>query len=264
MNIPVERWFKSIVVRHSRRKYVNKEIEVDTLDKIQASLEELNSHFEGARLVLMNGECDYVFKGIIGAYGKISGAQAYVAMIGHTEVERIPEKIGYIGEGFILEATALGLGTCWVAGTFKSKKVESDIELKDNERIYAISPLGYVEEKYSLSEKMMKKMVSSHMRKDLDELCGGKFNEKWPKWIKTALRCARLAPSAINAQPWRFEVNDNSLTLSVDNPKNSTKDLKRIDCGIAMMHLELGALLEGAKGSWQYLQEPSIAKYKID
>lgn len=264
MNIPVERWFKSMVVRHSRRKYVNKELDVDSLDKVQANLKELNSLFDGTRLVLVNGECDHVFKGIIGAYGKIVGSQAYVAIIGDTRGERIPEKIGYIGEGFILEATALGLGTCWVAGTFKSKKVESDIRLKKNERIYAITPLGYVDKKYSLSEKMMKQVISSHKRKGLNELCRGNFNEKWPKWVKSALNSARLAPSAINAQPWRFEVNEDSIILSVDNYKNSKKDIKRLDCGIAMMHLELGALHEGVKGSWQYLEQPNIAKFIIE
>lgn len=257
MNIAVERWFKSIIVRHSRRKYVNREIDASTLDTIKATIEEHNSHFAGIRLVLVNGEFNQVFTGIIGSYGKIIGSPAYVAMVGNTQGERIPEKIGYIGEGFILEATALELGTCWVAGMFKCKRVEEDVQLRENEKIYAITPLGYVEEKYSFSEKMMSKMISSHKRKDLEDLCRGDFDKNWPKWIKTSLNCARLAPSAVNAQPWRFEVNDDSIVLSVDKPKNSTKIMKRIDCGIAMLHLEIGALHEGVKGSWQYLEGPS-------
>lgn len=264
MNIHVERWFKSIVVRHSRRKYVNREIDTTTLDTIKAIIEELNSDLEGVRFVFVNDECNNVFKGIIGSYGKIIGAPAYVAMIGNSQGDRTPEKIGYIGEGLILEATALELGTCWVAGMFNSNKVEKDVHLKENESIFAITPMGYVEEKYSFSEKMMSKLTASHKRKDLDELCCGNFNKEWPKWVKTALSSARLAPSAVNAQPWRFEVNDDSITLLVDNLKNSTKVIKRIDCGIVMLHLEIGALHEGVNGSWQYLEGSRIAKFQID
>ncbi len=265
MNIPVERWFKAIVVRHSRRKYMDKKLDEDTVNKIQAVIKELNSYFDETRLVLVNKECSQIFKGIIGSYGNINGnSPAYVAMIGNSQGERIAEKIGYIGEGLILEATSLGLGTCWIAGTFREKKVKSDINLKENEKIYAITPLGYIKSDYSLKEKIVSKMVSSYKRKSLDELCLDGFNEKWPNWIKTSLNCVRVAPSAINGQPWRFKVNENSIILSADNPKNAEKLYKKMDYGIAMLHLEIGALHEGVKGSWEYLESPNIAEFKID
>ncbi|MCL1873280.1 MAG: hypothetical protein FWF85_04100, partial [Clostridiales bacterium] len=31
------------------------------------------------------------------------------------------ERLGYYGELWLLQATALGLATCWVGGTFKRK-----------------------------------------------------------------------------------------------------------------------------------------------
>jgi len=37
--------------------------------------------------------------------------------------------------------------------------------------------------------------------------------------------------------------------------------LKKLDCGIAMLHLEVGALYSGVKGHWEYLLDPEIAKF---
>jgi len=45
-----------------------------------------------------------VFKGAIGPYGKIKGAPAFVAFIGHMENPYVQEQVGYTGEGIILEA----------------------------------------------------------------------------------------------------------------------------------------------------------------
>ena len=65
-----------------------------------------------------------VFKGAIGPYGKIRGAPAFIAFIGNMENRNIQEKVGYMGEGIILEAEAMNLGTCWLA-LYKSKTVNS-------------------------------------------------------------------------------------------------------------------------------------------
>ena len=59
-----------------------------------------------------------VFRGIVGSYGRIDNAPAYVAFIGDIYSSHVQEAVGYTGEGIILEATALDLGTCWVGGLF--------------------------------------------------------------------------------------------------------------------------------------------------
>jgi len=84
-----------------------------------------------------------VFKGAIGSYGKIKGAPAYVAFIGKLEDPNIQEKVGYIGECLILEATSMGLATCWVGGFFRPDVVSKHITIRQNERVLAVSPLGY-------------------------------------------------------------------------------------------------------------------------
>jgi len=36
-----------------------------------------------------------------------------------------------------------------------------------------------------------------------------------------------------------------------------------LDCGIAMLHLELGARSSGANGRWAALAPPDVARYEI-
>ena len=46
-------------------------------------------------------------------------------------------------EGVILEATALGLNTCWVGGFYRRDGVLKQVNLEGAERILGITPIGY-------------------------------------------------------------------------------------------------------------------------
>ncbi len=261
MKLPVERWYEAIKERKSRRNYLEKPIARETLKELQECREEINQIFSEARIVIVEGNTEQIFKGFIGSYGSIKGAPAYAAFIGDTRDENINEKIGYCGECFILEATALGLGTCWVAGTYRPDRVEEELDLKEYEQLYSITPLGYVRNQYSLGEKITTRMVSSRQRKELDELCQDGYKQDWPQWIQSALQAARLAPSAINRQPWRFRVENDSIIVYKEG-KSRGKVALELDCGIAMLHIEVGALKEGKKGAWEFLKGPDVACFK--
>ncbi len=38
---------------------------------------------------------------------------------------------------------------------------------------------------------------------------------------------------------------------------------RRLDCGIAMLHFEVGARLMGAPGRWEVLEAPQVARYRV-
>ncbi|MBM3310011.1 MAG: nitroreductase, partial [Candidatus Aminicenantes bacterium] len=81
-------------------------------------------------------------------------------------------------------------------------------------------------------------------------------------WPLKALEAARLAPSATNRQPWRFEVGDGSITVRIDGGREGGRFSKRLDCGIAMLHLELGARAAGVDGRWVFLPAPAVARFE--
>ncbi|HVJ49404.1 nitroreductase family protein [Desulfitobacterium sp.] len=264
MQIPEDKWYEAIFQRRSRRQFNGKPLAFEEVAYLADFAEELNRNVGGARAVIVNKSPENVLKGAIGSYGKIKGAPAYVAFIGNMEDPHVQEKVGYIGECFILEATSMGLATCWVGGFFRPEIVSKQIAISQDEQILAVSPFGYASEQYSLEEKFMSGFASGHKRKDVEALCLERYKTEWPDWVRSALELARLAPSAVNRQPWRFSVETDAIKISVDSVKDSYHISKCLDCGIAMVHIEVGARHKGVRGRWDYLLQPDVAIFKAE
>ena len=155
---------------------------------------------------------------------------------------------GYVGQAAVLEATVLGLDTCWVGGMFRPDVAASLISLAPGERVFAVSPVGRATTSKSLGEKIATSIVRSRIRKPVEEIAPG--SDGWPEWSRSGVEAARMAPSALNIQPWRFSFGAGAVTLSTDGKKDPHGIPKRLDCGIAMLHFELGAWAAGMRGTW--------------
>ncbi|NLT94926.1 MAG: nitroreductase [Clostridia bacterium] len=263
VNIKKE-WYDAIFQRRSRRQFENKPLKTEEINYLTDFSHQLNESFTGARVEIVNKNPEQVFKGLVGSYGKIKDAPLYAAFIGDMKDPNVQEKVGYIGECLLLEATARGLATCWVGGFFRPEAVKDQVGIDDSEQVLAVTPLGYAPEQYTFGEKLMAGFATVHKRKDIDSLCSGGFNQDWPQWVKTALEAGRLAPSAVNRQPWRFTVNADSIKVSVDTVKDTYNISKRLDCGIAMLHIEVGAWKEGVRGKWHYVNHPDVAVFMVE
>ena len=263
MDIPFSRWHPAIEKRRSRRHFdPSLPLAPETLAALEKVCNEF-APFPSARSRLVTESAESVFKGIIGSYGKVKGTPAFIAFIGDTDDPFIQEKVGYTGEAIILEATALGLNTCWVAGFFRPEIVASLIEVSNKERVLAVTPVGYAQESESWEEKLMTRFGRSHNRLPLSKLVRGLPKEQWPDWVNVSLEAARLAPSAVNRQPWGFNVQDDSITVFVRTSGPEFNVSKRLDCGIAMLHVEVAAVNSGCKGEWEFFPSPQVAKFKI-
>lgn len=260
MNIPVQRWHEAIQIRHSRRKFTHQLIPADLLQQLHDTCQHFRPFGKTAYGVVVTTSPDDVFKGLVGSYGKITGAQAYIAFIGDARDPHAEAKVGYAGEGIILEATALGLQTCWVGGFYKRSLVEQHLPLLAEEKVFGITPIGFSPDHYSTAEKLLVSVAKSKQRKDLSILCTGLPETEWKDWQRVALENARIAPSAVNRQPWRFEVDQSGILLTVDTEKETLKDItKRLDCGIALLHLEIGARSRGVDCTFEFLPAPKVA-----
>ncbi len=263
MEIPFSRWHAAISQRRSIRRYAPKPVGAGLLEAMRRVCAEFRP-FQSARAVLVTDPPEGVYWGIPGGYGKIKGAQALMAFVGDMQSPDVQEAVGYTGEGIILEATALGLATCWVGGLFRPGVAARIVGTAENERVLAVTPIGYAREESSLEERAMSQFGRNWQRKPMAEFVSGLDEKDWPAWIKAALEAARLAPSAMNRQPWRFQVDKDGITVSADSVANPTMVVsKRLDCGIAMLHLEVGALNSGIKGSWELLKSPQVARFRV-
>jgi nitroreductase len=261
MDIPVTSWSHAIFQRKSRRSFLaDRPIAEEQLIRLESLSREFRP-FADARVEIVRHSPEGVLKGLVGGYGRITGAPAYAVMIGTPTSPSAGEHVGYLGEALILEATALGLGTCWVSGMFRLDEVRKQIIPAVGERVYAVTPIGYGARDFTPKEKLYIAAAGSRKRKGWEELRRGGRPRPWQE---KALEAARLAPSARNRQPWRFEIAPQAITVRMDAPPDGDRYPKRLDCGIAMLHLELGARSEGASGRWIYLETPEVARYEYE
>ena len=259
----VARWFPAISKRRSRRQFDSTQpIRPDLLERFREFCEEFKP-FPDARAVLVSESSDAVFKGAFGPFGKVRDAPAFVAFIGNTRSPKVQEAVGYTGEGVVLEATASQLGTCWVGGFFRPEVAAQLAGTQGNESVLAVTPIGYVRENESLEEKLMSGFGRTHKRHPLSHLATGLSEHEWPEWVRVSLEAARLAPSAVNRQPWGVHVERDSVTVFVRTTEPGFQISKRLDCGIAMLHIELGALGCGLQGKWDLLEHPNMARITI-
>jgi nitroreductase len=203
-------------------------------------------------------------------YGVIKNARLFLAGA-IAKGDKAVVDYGYCMENLILQATALGLGTCWMAGTFNASGFARAINLQEDEFLPAISPVGYPAKHRSLTEKVLRFAAGSDQRKPWPDIFftenftapltqeeAGKYSEP--------LENVRLAPSASNKQPWRilFDKADNSFHFYLERAfgyKLREVPIQDIDIGIAMYHFELTALECGISGKWLINNNAPAVRY---
>ena len=185
----------------------------------------------------------------------LSGETLYVSAVGRKE-EHFEEAYGYSFQKLLMKAHQLGLGTVWIGGTMPREKFEAASGLKDGEVMPCVSPLGVTAAKMSVKEVLMRKGVKADTRKPFEELFyNGSFaspiNEgaSMGLGLHDALEAVRLAPSAVNKQPWRIVIQDRKAIFFEAHDKGFDYgyDLQRVDVGIALYNFETQLLAEGRK-----------------
>lgn len=245
-------WLAAVARRTSRRAFDGPPVDTATLDALDIVCTGFRP-FRDARSVLVRSPGVDVFTGAIGSYGKVKGARHVLLFIGDEGSEFCDQHVGYVGEAAILEATVLGLETCWVGGFFDAARTEQLVELAPTERVLAVSPVGHATGKLALVERGMRRMAKSQRRMRVSQVAPSIIKGGWPDWAVAAVETARLAPSAVNRQPWRFRFDAGALVIARDNGVELPRVTKRLDCGIAMLHAELGARATGIAGAWRDL-----------
>jgi nitroreductase len=196
----------------------------------------------------------------------VTGTDLYVG--GKIEnVANASAAFGYSFEVFVLLAQSLGLGTVWLGGTMNRGAFEKGMELGENEIMPCASPIGYPAKKMSLRENMMRKAVKADERLPFEELFfDGAMQIPLTKEkageLLVPLEMVRLAPSAVNKQPWRVVAENEMIHFYLKRSKGFGKegklDMQMIDMGIALCHFALTAKEDGLNAAFVQ-NDPKIA-----
>jgi hypothetical protein len=260
---------EAIRMRVSCRTYSNTAVEPDKIAKLTEYLKSNTDVPFGSkiRFELLNfNNMNMSELKLLGTYGVIKGARQFI--VGAVlDQPKAMEDYGYSMEKNILTATSLGLGTCWLGGTFNRTGFAEKMNLAEGELLPAVTPVGYSGDRRSVIERVFRFSAGSDKRKPWKELfyegsIGTPLTKDSAGNYTTPLECVRIGPSASNKQPWRIiKDHDNyhfyiKRTPGYDRVFGAIR-IQNIDMGIAMCHFELSSSEMGLDGLWK-VKDPQI------
>jgi hypothetical protein len=196
---------EQIYTRKSCRKYCDDEIDMDLIHEFMKSVKPLNEKIEYAYEILPSDEVNVRTRW---------SAPYYLALYSEKK-ENYLENIGFVFQQLCLYLQSIGIGNCWV-GMASPKK-------KDLNFVITIS--------FGKSDDLTRE-PSGFKRKDLSKICDVEDERLIP---------ARLAPSAINSQPWYFKHSSDGFDVyrAKQNilKRQVLKKWNPIDMGICLAHM---------------------------
>jgi hypothetical protein len=200
----------------------------------------------------------------LGTYGTIRGAAAF--LIGAAEARgSYLVDFGFAFERLILQATDLGLGTCWLGGFFSRGSFSRRIRLGRGERIPSVACVGMIPDPDAARQGVLRVSVGGSRRKPWEELffdqaTGRPLAPQAAGPCAEPLEMARIAPSASNRQPWRVARDGQAWHFHLQRTPGypgrlpmsllGIEDIQVVDIGIAMCHFDLSARDRGLSGAW--------------
>jgi nitroreductase len=266
--------FNIVPRRRSVRTYADGPVGEDALEKLKGFVKRLPEPPLGSGVrfaVAAPGEGDAKALKGLGTYGVIRNPAGFV--IGAVEKSEAGlVDFGYLMEAVVLFASSLGIGSCWLGGSFRKTRFSEKIGVSKSECVPSVISFGMPSAKPRTFETLMRKGAGSDSRKPFDTIF---FQSDFMHPLSGAeagdfarvLDMVRLAPSASNRQPWRIvavpETGAFHFFLQRDAAYSRQLkwfrllDLQRVDMGIAACHFELSAREAGFSGNWR-AEDPGL------
>ncbi|MBN1305283.1 MAG: nitroreductase family protein [Anaerolineales bacterium] len=254
--------------RYSVRTYLTKPVAQETQAVLQSYLDNLKTGPLGTPVrlgMIAAAEKDRQSLHRLGTYGFIKNPTGFILGAVQTGPHAL-EDYGYVMEQALLQATALGLGTCWLGGSFTQSSFARKAKKQRNEIIPAVTSIGYPAPN-AREKDWIRRRARADTRKPWNLLY---FHRSFQTPLTKkdiehsyvqGLEMVRIAPSASNKQPWRIVKDGSRWHFFCQRTPGYGKgswyftllhlaDLQRLDVGIAMCHFELTVRELGSKGKW--------------
>jgi hypothetical protein len=219
---------EAIEQRRARRSYSGTPVDKYMLDHLSNLIERYNDEADLSITLVLDGS--HAFGSFRKSYGMFKNVRSLIALIGKKEDPNLKEKLGYYGELLVLEATKMGLGTCWVGGTFD--RGSNFVDVKQDEELVCVIPFGNIVQEKTFKEKLIHK-ISHRKTKSIEELFTS--DSPVPQWFIDGMNAVQKAPSAFHLQPIKFVYKSGEVSAFVEDQRFLT------ELGIAKSHFSLAA-----------------------
>lgn len=248
--------FKALInKRCSIREFENKSISDSVIKQLLDFYASCDKFIEAkTKVMILENDAVYpAIKDIAGYHNLMINAPHYLLIFSEEKKDAM-KNVAYIGEQLILKATELGVSNCWI--TLNDRDLTKErIHVSCELPLAALIALGYGEEKFKTINpmKLGETYIDSTMeatspfvssRLAVDEIV---FVDKWGEkaeysyiensGLQEVFYYARLAPSALNLQPWRYLITKNKLILAIKKSDSEYND--EISAGIQMLYFKL-------------------------
>lgn len=206
---------KYITVRKSTRSYKNTPVDSNTIAVIEEFIKTIKPLYPEIKT-----KAKIIERKDVKSFMKWLPPQ--VVAIYSEEKEGMYENAGFMFQQLDLYFHSIGLGSCWVGLGRTNKEVSCNLP---GMKFVILLAFGYPEKSFRNGAPDFKRKSLTEIS-DISDCC---------------LEPARLAPSAVNSQPWYF-VSDGDIFHAYRNkvglvtPK-MLKNMNHIDMGIALCHM---------------------------
>ena len=195
----------------------------------------------------------------LGGFGRIMSPPHFLAplIIGgeHALVD-----LGFRTQQIVMDMWGHGIGSCYIGCVHRQKRAKTALGVPTEATIAAFIVFGVPDwnQPERLYRQISRLFTRSHRRKPLEDLF---LDSDWQEMateasiLRHVLEAGRHAPSAMNAQPWRFRIKDGKLAVFAKiNDANRIYDLNQDyplhDAGICLANMYMAAREFGCAIEW--------------
>lgn len=197
--------------RKSVRSYTDAPIEENVINEIMVFIEKAKPLYPEIRIKVSVKERDEI-KCVL----PLKWIPKQCIVIYSEDKPNAYENVGFVFQQLDLYLQSRGIGSCWL-GLGRVKNAENN---ENGMKFIIMLAIGYPKENFRASLQEFK-------RKVLDEISD---------MADARLEPARLAPSAVNSQPWYF-VHGKDVIHAYCAHNKMLRNMNKIDVGIALAHL---------------------------
>ena len=262
--------YQAILARRSVRRYEKKPLDEAILEQVQRIVFEAQPLIPDNRYwtEIRSVASDEDLAKALGGFGRIVTSPHYI--VPSLTGKHALEDLGYRLEQVAVRLAGLGVGSCFIGALGREARVRARFALPTERRIGALLIFG------SPSMASGDRAVNAVMRAAAGASNKMPVNRIFfqdtfanpampPAELALLLEAARNAPSARNAQPWRFLWRDGRLYLFVTRhnlkyPIRPYEEYCFYDGGICMGNITLAMEALGMEGHWEMYEgtEPGL------
>ena len=259
------RLYQTLLKRRSIRRYASRKLSITDRETVNRIISETVPLIPQLKLDIYLRDVGEQINlvSLLGAYGRlVSPPQVLLPVSPNAPLALVDQ--GYRMQQVVIRLYQREIGSCYLGTLTHLEAIRSHFNLPENTITGALLIFGYPAQ--SLSGKTFNKVfrtaMGSNRRLPLDNLF---FTDTFdnpsqpPEQIKQIIEAGRFAPSAVNAQPWRFLLSDQTLFLYMtrENKKYSVsgKNYAFFDSGICMANISLAMQALNVQGHWQLIDD---------